>query len=105
MRISNEVNKYGRPVNRRSSLSNSLMMFPQHLTDIIVGPHKCGDDKSSYPLPGQQKEAVEPFIDMEFQKCLSDYRSSRSKWSPITFYGSLVVALYGVYWLGTKNKK
>jgi hypothetical protein len=101
MMMNTKLNKYGRPVNRGGSVIKTLMMFPQHLTDIIVGPHKCGTDNSIHHPPQQQSE---PSIDMEFQTCLRDYRVSRAKWIPITTYGSLAVALYGIYWLGTKNK-
>ena len=107
-RPSMKVDKYGRMEhNYPKNWIQKLLAIPRKITDVVVGPHKCGEDGSIYPLCGPDGhicQTMEPQIDIRFQGCLLKYRKKRKPIEQIAMFGSIGLALYGIYWLGTKNK-
>ena len=99
-----KTDKYGRMVHgyeRNRNWTEKLLAIPRKITDVLVGPHKCGEDKSTY---SHSPAGDINNIDKKFQNCLMKYREKRKPIGGIAMYGSIGLALYGIYWLGTKTK-
>lgn len=98
-----KVDKYGRMEHNYVAKNwiQKLLAIPRKITDVAVGPHKCGEDKSmfTYSPAGNIYD-----IDKKFQSCIIKYRKKRKPIEQIAMFGSIGLALYGIYWLGTKNK-
>lgn len=97
------VDKYGRMEHNyvAKNWTQKLLAIPRKVVDVVVGPHKCGEDKSTY----HYSPAGDIYnIDKKFQSCLLKYRKKRKPIEKIAMYGSIGLALYGIYWLGTKTK-
>ena len=98
------IDKYGRMEHNYVAKNwiQKLLAIPRKVVDVVVGPHKCGIDQAHY---SDCQSGCIYIPDNKFQSCLLKYRKKRKPTEQIAMFGSIGLALYGIYWLGTITKK